>query len=82
VIDAILIGSLRTDFLIQYLRQFSPFLGILVSVILNHDSMLFFREVVLWRLVVEHKNALARFSLEVSIAVSASLCFRFDDFER
>jgi len=75
VVDTILVGALGANFLVQDLGQLAPFLGVLVSIVLNHDPMFLWCKVILWRLIVKYEDALTGFTLKVRIDISPPLCF-------
>jgi hypothetical protein len=81
VIDAVFVCSLGATFFVQDLRQFTPLLGVLVSVVRDHDAVFVWCKIVLWRLVVKSEDTLSRFTLEIGVDEVASLCFSFAELQ-
>jgi hypothetical protein len=75
MINSVFVGAGRAKLLVEYFSKLSPFLRVLISVMLHHDPMFFLCEVVLRRLVMIHENTLSGLSLEVGIDEPPALDF-------
>jgi hypothetical protein len=82
MINAVFVGPLGAAFFVQNLCQFAPFFGVLISVICNHDAVLFCGEIVLRRFIVECKDTLSWLTLEIGVNKIASLCFGITKLQR
>lgn len=67
MVDAVFVRTLSATFFVKNLCQLAPFLGILIPVVCNHNTMLVRREIILRRFVVKCENALSRLALKVGI---------------
>jgi hypothetical protein len=79
MIDAVLVSSLRPELFVQNFGQLAPSL-VVVFVVLDHDSVFIWGEVVLRWFVVKDEDSLTSLALKIGVNKSSPLDFGLSEF--